>query len=1446
MSNTNTLTTNFNTSPYYDDYNEDKNFYRILFKPGLAVQARELTQLQTILQKQIDRHAEHVFAEGALVVGGKTNVDLQYTYVKVKDEDVYGNDLNLSELVGKKITSANNGINALVVNYSDGTEAADPNTNTLFVKYISSSIDGNVRFFANNETITSNSGVTFKTIISNKVVGVGSSFTIDEGILYAKDHFIKFPKQELILSKYSSKPSIRAGFIVQESIITESDDFTLLDPAQGSYNYAAPGADRLKLQPVLVAYDEDSADIPDDFIQLVHIKEGVIQNLVKKTEYSIIKDEFARRTNDESGSYVVNGMKVRMREHLNDGTNGGYYRSTYGGNSSLLAVGVEPGKAYVQGYEVERLVTTYIPVEKGIDYRVLEEQTISANYGNYLKVNEVVGDWNVNDGIRINLYDSFERRISTNEYSTTTPTGSLIGTALLKTLEYESGTVGANNAIYRAYLTDIKMTNGAFSSVKSMYYNNSSTSDLCADVYGTPILQEKSFDTAVYNIPTSNIRKIRDISDNIDTSYMFKKKFDVSIATPGTFTLSSGSADKIFPYSTGALNATQKNPNFVLAFNTAATVALTGNVSITTSNTTVTGSGTAFISELNVGDKIKFSNGDIRKIISMASETSMVVDAVPSTNITGTPYNKQYLVGDIIDLTAKGATGTTRSVTVTSSTSLSFDLKETLSTTVSASVLTNLSKTEAKEIKKIYRKNRFVIIRPNTNVSGLTGPWNLGVSDVIKINSVRLKSSSFTGESEGTLVTNYFALDDGQKDNLYDHAKLRKLNGVTIDSSSYLLVNLDYFYHDFSQGTGYFSVDSYPIDDVNGSANTNAITTSQIPKFISKTTGITYNLRDSLDTRVSKTNTATDATVYSSATTNPSESTSLNVASGGLHYPAPNENFTMDYSYYLPRKDLIVVSKDGAFRQIKGIPDFVPKIPDIPGDSTPLCILNIAPYPSLPPDRATSFKRPEYSNFIENISIKGYTMKAIGLLEKRIENLEYYVTLSMLEKDTIDTKIVDANGLDRFKNGIFVDPFNDHGAGDLTNPDYSVAIDPIRSEIRPKFEMDDISMVVKTTSGVTQNGDVLTLSYTHVPAISQTSATTPKNTSGLFYRFIGDIKLTPSSDYWVDTKTIPDLQISQNSELSNWMTLDNAWGTQWGIWESAITGVSSVTTLTPTTTSTSRLGGSLGVITTSSGGSSTTTTTTTTSTRAGTDLSVSSSTMNQSYGDRVLDVSIIPYIREQKIQFVANGLKPNTRVYAFFDSEPVTTYTYQVSDFGSSVTESLESNVIHKGTLITDSDGKLKGIFWVPCSEAKKFRTGNLVFRLTDSPTDIQIPGYVTTSAEATFNASGLTQTKQETIVSTEVAQITSTNIVQTKTSTSQTTTSVQPTTTVTYPTNPYNPPSSVGTSSYLYGYAGVDGHSGYSDNDGDGYSDGTATGIGSADSVGQSTGDGGGGGGSK
>ena len=58
---------NLNTSPYYDDFNDDNRFHRVLFKPGVPVQARELTQLQTILQDQMEKGFGFVVQEGAVI-----------------------------------------------------------------------------------------------------------------------------------------------------------------------------------------------------------------------------------------------------------------------------------------------------------------------------------------------------------------------------------------------------------------------------------------------------------------------------------------------------------------------------------------------------------------------------------------------------------------------------------------------------------------------------------------------------------------------------------------------------------------------------------------------------------------------------------------------------------------------------------------------------------------------------------------------------------------------------------------------------------------------------------------------------------------------------------------------------------------------------------------------------------------------------------------------------------------------------------------------------------------------------------------------------------------------------------------------------------------------------------------------------------------------------------
>ena len=81
--------TNLNVSPYFDDFNDNKDFHKVLFKPGFPVQARELTTLQSILQSQIEKFGDHFFKEGSQIIPGSTVVDLNYYGVRI-DSSFFG------------------------------------------------------------------------------------------------------------------------------------------------------------------------------------------------------------------------------------------------------------------------------------------------------------------------------------------------------------------------------------------------------------------------------------------------------------------------------------------------------------------------------------------------------------------------------------------------------------------------------------------------------------------------------------------------------------------------------------------------------------------------------------------------------------------------------------------------------------------------------------------------------------------------------------------------------------------------------------------------------------------------------------------------------------------------------------------------------------------------------------------------------------------------------------------------------------------------------------------------------------------------------------------------------------------------------------------------------------------------------------------------------------
>ena len=77
--------TNLNVAPYFDDFDQEDNYHKVLFRPGYAIQARELTTLQSILQNQIERHGQHTFKEGSVVIPGQVSYSDAYYSLKLEN-----------------------------------------------------------------------------------------------------------------------------------------------------------------------------------------------------------------------------------------------------------------------------------------------------------------------------------------------------------------------------------------------------------------------------------------------------------------------------------------------------------------------------------------------------------------------------------------------------------------------------------------------------------------------------------------------------------------------------------------------------------------------------------------------------------------------------------------------------------------------------------------------------------------------------------------------------------------------------------------------------------------------------------------------------------------------------------------------------------------------------------------------------------------------------------------------------------------------------------------------------------------------------------------------------------------------------------------------------------------------------------------------------------------
>ena len=449
--------TNLNVSPYFDDFDANNDYYKVLFKPGYPVQARELTTLQSILQNQIEKFGQHFFKDGAKVIPGNTFynnfydcVELENTYLGIPVSSY------AEQLVGSTITGTSSGITA-IVNQVLLPQNSERGNLTLYITYLTSSLVNSFQTkFVEGEQLTANNiiisqllgtsniptGEPFGVTISRNCASRGSSFSINDGIYFIRGHFVRVSKETLILDQYSFTPNYRIGFFVNEQIITSDLDEELNDNSQGFNNYSSPGADRLK---ITVSLFKKSLDDFDDtnFIELARVRSGIIKYSTDKySQYNILAEEFARRTYDESGDYYVKPFDVVLKNSLNDklGNDGIFNLTdlTDGGSvpsDNLALYQISPGKAYVRGYELEVISSSLIDVSKPRETKTLENQTIVYNTGPTFKLNRVYGSPKVgigNDYI-LSLRDS---RVGN---SGITSTGKEIGVARVYDFRLESG-----------------------------------------------------------------------------------------------------------------------------------------------------------------------------------------------------------------------------------------------------------------------------------------------------------------------------------------------------------------------------------------------------------------------------------------------------------------------------------------------------------------------------------------------------------------------------------------------------------------------------------------------------------------------------------------------------------------------------------------------------------------------------------------------------------------------------------------------------------------------------------------------------------------------------------------------------------------------------------------------------------------------------------------------
>ena len=1183
------INTNLNQSPYFDDYDQDKQFNRVLFKPGFAVQARELTQLQSILQNQIEQFGDNIFKEGSIVKGCTFNNFEDLKYVKLQApitfdprayesrifvEDPGGDDIEVDYVY--IMQGSISGLRAQIIKGVKGTNAtATPST--FWIKYVAPADPattytqftagesftitlekykrGTLNFQGNQQEIIVPLASDTKVATGSGNVGKAFGIQMSPGVIFQKGHFIFAAEQTLVVEQYSDIPADKSvGFRITEAKINALQDETLFDNAYGSKNENAPGADRLKLTPTLVVKTPTEAAEDSDFFSLIRYQNGNAVGLRDVSQYNVLGEEMARRTYEESGNYVLESFPISSDDRIPEGET----------DSQVHAL-VGQGVAYVKGFRVENSGERSIEIDQIQNTEIVNNQSIGMQYGHYVDVTGFSGRLDI-DWTPVTLQDSSNASI-----------GSAIAVNLTPT---------------RLYLAGVQLTS-PISQLDRVSDGNGyvSVNNKLKEVSKKPLI----FDSSLLGT-----------FELTDTLIPVRQRIQVN-HTSGAITLNANPGEDF---------GCQQNDLLVVA-----------------------GNGVQW----NTTGLTKSNNN---------SQMDFTIDSSAQNPVY--VYHNRRLVGT-------GGNG-------------------------------------ADAYDKIER-TCWVKTNYTGNATPANTKYNLGFPDVFEI--VEIKDSS------GADFTNSFRLVTNQKDQFYDLSYIEYIPGRPKPADVVLSINLKVFQVSASTGEYYFSINSYP----------NTLDRSDIPVHTSDT-GVAYNLQDCIDFRphcnkesVADYNAATE--VSAPTITNGVGITLPSFTSYGAPLiPAIDESVTTDIEYYLKRIDSIVADSYGEITLVKGKEARRPVPPQIEDDKLAIANVTLPSYPALSSKVAYEKNARDYAVKIKSTGVKAYRMKDMHALEKKIDSMAYYISLNQLESDTQNLLITDENGLNRFKNGFVVEPFNNLSLADISNPEFRSAVPFNQKILTPEVKTFPIDLKYKShTNGSVfpsvNNAQVGTLTKdSNVDIITQPYATDFRNCVSNFFKYVGEGVISPPYDAAYDTTTNPvTIEIDLTTPFQEF--------------------VDSIQRFLPMTDTFVQ---QVDFERTGRGGAGIATDQIATIMN---EIVVNNNTTNLPVGDFVSNFAFEPFMASRDIKLFMSGLRPDTEHYFYFDGVDVNAHICKGSPADS--VNGIE-RLGDKGvtSIRTDANGNLYAVFNIP---AETFYVGDRVLEVADVDVYSSIDAASTSKGFVTYRA---------------------------------------------------------------------------------------------------------------